>query len=69
MHICLFYCTNLVFQLNKQADSSLRIKTNEEIDKFITRKREVKSRRIAWLGHLERMEEHWLNVVGRLCTV
>jgi hypothetical protein len=47
----------------------LRIKTNEDIDKFITRKREVKSRRIAWLGHLERMEEHWLNVVGRLCTV
>jgi len=47
----------------------LRIKTNEEIDKFTTRKREVKSRRIEWLGHLEIMEEHWLNGVGRLCTV
>jgi len=69
LHICVFYCTNLAFQPNKQADSSLRIKTNEEIDKFTTRKREIKSRRIAWLGHLERMEEHQLNGVGRLCTV
>jgi len=46
----------------------LRIKTNEETDKFTTRKREIKSRRTAWLGHLERMEEHPLNEVGRLFT-
>jgi hypothetical protein len=69
VHICVLYCTNLVLQPNKQADGSLIIETNEEIDKFTKRKkREFKSRRIAWLGHLERMEEHQLNGAGRLCT-
>jgi len=63
------YCTNLVLQPNKQADCSLRIETDEEIDNITKRKkREIKSRRIAWLGHLERMLEHRLNGAGRLCT-
>lgn len=47
-----------IFGWNKQADASWRIKTNEEPDKLAKRKnvvREIKSRRIAWLGHLERM--------------
>jgi hypothetical protein len=67
---------------NKLSDGSWRIKTNEELEKLAKRKnlvREVKSRRIAWLGLTERVEEHWLskeiteterkskNEVGRRC--
>jgi hypothetical protein len=47
---------------NIPADNSWRIKTNEKLDKLTKRKkyiiREIISRRIAWLGHLERTEEH-----------
>jgi hypothetical protein len=49
--------------VNKQADSSWRIKTNEELDKLTRRQnmlRESKSRRIALVAHLERVEENQL---------
>jgi hypothetical protein len=52
-----------MFGLNKQADGFWRIEANEELDKLIKGKnivRESKLRRIAWLGHLGRMEEHHL---------
>jgi hypothetical protein len=42
---------------------------NEEIGKLTKRKREIKPRRIAWLGQLERMDKHRINGVGRLCKV
>lgn len=41
LHICLFYCTNLVFQPNEQADSSLRIKTDEEIENLLQEKERI----------------------------
>jgi hypothetical protein len=55
-----FHCTNLAIQPNKQADGSWRISTHEEFDKKKNIVREIKSRRIALVGHLERMEEHQL---------
>lgn len=37
-------------------------KNQKELDKLIKNTvREIKSRRVAWLLHLERMEEHWLS--------
>jgi hypothetical protein len=54
-----------IFDLNKPADDSWRIKTNKGFDKLIKGKkyivREIKSRRIAGLGHLQRMEKHRRN--------
>lgn len=36
---CVFYRTNLVIQLNKETDGSLKIKTNEEIYDLTKRKK------------------------------
>ena len=50
-----------IFGPNKQADGSWRIKTNEELDKLIKGKSlvsEINSRKISWLAHQGKMEEH-----------
>jgi hypothetical protein len=50
-----------IFGPNKQSDGSCRIKTNGELDKLTSKNvvREINSR-LAWLGHVETMAEHWL---------
>ena len=49
-----------IFGPNKQPDGSWKIKTNIEFDNIMNHKnivREIKSRRLAWLGHVERKED------------
>jgi hypothetical protein len=43
--------------LNKPADGTWRLQTNEELKKKTTMT-QIKTRRIAWLGDLESIEEH-----------
>jgi hypothetical protein len=50
-----------IFGPSKLASGSWRIKTNENVYKLIEKKfSKIKSKWIAWLGYLERMEKHWL---------
>jgi hypothetical protein len=47
-----------IFGPTKEANGLWRIKTNEELDKLIKQKniiRFIKSQRLKWLGHVERM--------------
>jgi hypothetical protein len=46
-----------IFGPTKEANGLWRIKTNEELDELIKRKniRFIKSQRLKWLGHVERM--------------
>jgi hypothetical protein len=47
-----------IFGPNKELNGLWRIKTNEELDSLIQRKniiRFIKSQRLKWLGHVERM--------------
>jgi len=46
-----------IFGPTKEVNSLWRIKTNEELDELIKRKniRFIKSQRLKWLGHVERM--------------
>ena len=49
-----------IFGSNRQPDGSWKIKTNIELDNIMNHKnivREIKSRRLAWLGHVERKED------------
>jgi hypothetical protein len=49
-----------IFGPTKQQNGLWRIKTNEELDKLIKHKniiRFVKTQRLNWLGHIERMTE------------
>jgi ATP-dependent helicase/DNAse subunit B len=44
----------------KERDGTLRIKTNDELDKLIRHKNvinHIKAQRLSWLGHLHRMPE------------
>ena len=47
-----------IFGPTKEENSLWRIKTNEELDELIKRKniiRFIKSQRLKWLGHVERL--------------
>jgi hypothetical protein len=46
--------------LQKERDSTWRIKTNDELDKLIRHKNiinYIKAQRLIWFGHLQRMAE------------
>ena len=49
-----------IFGPTKEPNGLWRIKTNEELDELIQRKniiRFIKSQRLKWLGHIERMQK------------
>jgi len=48
------------FGSRKERDGTWRIKTNDELDKLVRHKNiinHIKSQRISWFGHLQRMPE------------
>ena len=52
-----------IFGLNKQSGESWRIKIIIEIDGLMNKNiREIKLRRLAWLGHVEK-KDHWAEIV------
>ena len=49
-----------IFGPTKEPNGLWRIKTNEELDELVQRKniiRFIKSQRLKWLGHIERMQK------------
>jgi hypothetical protein len=57
-----------IFGPTKEVNGLWRIKTNEELDKLIKQKniiRDIKSQRLKWLGHMERMPNE--REVTRIC--
>jgi hypothetical protein len=49
-----------IFGPTKERDGTLRIKTNDELDKLIRHKNiinYIKAQRLSWFGHLQRMSE------------
>jgi hypothetical protein len=49
-----------IFGPTKERDGTWRIKTNDELDKFIRHKNitnYIKAQRLSWFGHLQRMEK------------